>query len=115
MLITLNILTILIVIFWVMKPCNDVVGYRCFRGSCCLHLQGGFHGDEDKFEVFWVVTPCNDVLGYQYFRESSCLHTLKMEAARTSETDIYFTCQEIALCSSSSTGSDSGNPFRPVI
>jgi len=25
-------------IFWVVTPCS-VVGYLCFRGSCCLHLQ----------------------------------------------------------------------------
>jgi len=23
-----------------MMPCSDVVGYHCFRGPCCLHLQG---------------------------------------------------------------------------
>jgi len=21
-------------------PCSDAVGHHCFRGSCCLHLQG---------------------------------------------------------------------------
>jgi len=26
-------------VFWVAAPCSVVVGY-CFRGSCCLHLQG---------------------------------------------------------------------------
>jgi hypothetical protein len=28
------------VIFWVVTSCSDVVGYHCFGGSCCLHLQG---------------------------------------------------------------------------
>jgi len=27
-------------VFWVVTPCNDVVGYQCFRDLCCLHLQG---------------------------------------------------------------------------
>jgi hypothetical protein len=27
-------------VFWVVMPCNVVVGYQCFRGPCCLHLQG---------------------------------------------------------------------------
>jgi len=27
-------------VFWVMTPCSVVVGYQCFRGLCCLHLQG---------------------------------------------------------------------------
>jgi len=25
---------------WVVMPCGVVVGYQCFRGQCCLHLQG---------------------------------------------------------------------------
>jgi hypothetical protein len=25
--------------FWVVVPCSVVVGYQCFRGPCCLHLQ----------------------------------------------------------------------------
>jgi len=28
------------VIFWVVTPCSDVVGYQCFGRPCCLHLQG---------------------------------------------------------------------------
>jgi len=28
------------VVFWVVTPYNDVVGYRRFRGPCCLLLQG---------------------------------------------------------------------------
>jgi len=28
------------VVFWVVVPCNVVVGYQHFRGPCCLHLQG---------------------------------------------------------------------------
>jgi hypothetical protein len=24
---------------WILTPCNVVVGYHCFRGSYCLHLQ----------------------------------------------------------------------------
>jgi hypothetical protein len=27
-------------VFWVVTPCNDVVGYQRFRNPCCLHLQG---------------------------------------------------------------------------
>jgi len=30
------------VVFWVVMLCSVVVGYRCFRGYCCLHLQGDF-------------------------------------------------------------------------
>jgi hypothetical protein len=26
------------------KPCNVVVGYKTFRGPCCLHLQGEVAG-----------------------------------------------------------------------
>jgi hypothetical protein len=25
--------------FWVVMPSSVVVGYQCFRGPCCLHLQ----------------------------------------------------------------------------
>jgi hypothetical protein len=26
--------------FWVVMPCNVVVGYQRLGGPCCLHLQG---------------------------------------------------------------------------
>jgi len=29
-----------VAVFWVVTPCSVVVGYRCFGGPCCLHLQG---------------------------------------------------------------------------
>jgi len=25
-------------VFWVVTPCSVVVGYRRFRGPCCVHL-----------------------------------------------------------------------------
>jgi hypothetical protein len=37
-----------VAVFWVVTQCIDVVGYQCFRGSCCLHLQG-----EVKIEAAW--------------------------------------------------------------
>jgi hypothetical protein len=41
-------------VFWVVTPCNVVVGYHHFGGPCCLHLQ---------VEVFWVVPSCSIVVG----------------------------------------------------
>jgi len=29
-------------------PCNDVVGYQCFRGACCLRLQGEDRGNKNR-------------------------------------------------------------------
>jgi hypothetical protein len=29
-----------VMVFWVMTPCNNVDGYKCFRGLCCFHHQG---------------------------------------------------------------------------
>jgi len=26
-------------VVWVVMPCSFVVGYQCFRGLCCFHLQ----------------------------------------------------------------------------
>jgi hypothetical protein len=26
---------------WAVMPCSVILGYQCFRGPCCLHLQGG--------------------------------------------------------------------------
>jgi len=30
------------VVFWVITPCSDMVGYQCFEGHCCLYLQGKY-------------------------------------------------------------------------
>jgi hypothetical protein len=27
-------------VFWVVTPCSDLVGYRGFGGPCCLHVHG---------------------------------------------------------------------------
>jgi hypothetical protein len=27
-------------VFWVVTPCNVVLGYQRFGGPCCVHLQG---------------------------------------------------------------------------
>jgi len=34
----------LVKIFWVVMLCSVVVGYQCFRGQCCLQLQGEVAG-----------------------------------------------------------------------
>jgi len=36
-------------VLWVTTPCSILVGYRRFRGPCCLHLQG-----EMKMEAAWT-------------------------------------------------------------
>jgi hypothetical protein len=28
-----------IVVFWILTPCSDLIGYRRFGGLCYLHLQ----------------------------------------------------------------------------
>jgi hypothetical protein len=37
---SLSVLSLQVVVFWVVTPCIVVVGYQRFRGPCCLHLQG---------------------------------------------------------------------------
>jgi len=34
------VMKIQIIVLWFVTPCNDVVGYQSFGGSCCLHLHG---------------------------------------------------------------------------
>jgi len=51
--------------FWVVMPHSVVIGYHCFRVSCCLYLQGEVNGAwiEIQIIVFWVTTLCNVVTG----------------------------------------------------
>jgi hypothetical protein len=37
-----------VVVFWVLTPFSDVVGYQRFGRPCCLHLQG-----EVKMQAVW--------------------------------------------------------------
>jgi len=41
-------------VFWVVTPCNVVVGYQRFRGPCCLHLQGEDGGVTIQTASPWV-------------------------------------------------------------
>jgi len=45
------------VVFWIMTPCSDVVGYRRFGGPCCLHLQSEIIGA-------WIEIQSRGLLGY---------------------------------------------------
>jgi hypothetical protein len=36
-------------IFWILTPCNIVVGYQRFRCPCCLYLEG-----DVKMEAAWT-------------------------------------------------------------
>jgi hypothetical protein len=59
---------------WVVTPCIVVVGYRRFRGPCCLHVH------------------CS-VVRYRRFRCPCCLHLqdrLQLVAAWTSETSVSY-------------------------
>jgi hypothetical protein len=31
-------------VFWVVTSCSVVIGYQCFGGPCCYHLQGEVNG-----------------------------------------------------------------------
>jgi len=75
----------------------SVLCYSEYQGI--LHRIQSFTANFEAFTamfqvVFWVVTPCSVVVGYQRFRGSCCLHllyfTLKMEAARSSETMVSY-------------------------
>jgi hypothetical protein len=33
-----------VVVFWVLTPCTDVVGYQCFGGPHCFHIPGEITG-----------------------------------------------------------------------
>jgi hypothetical protein len=52
-------------VFWVVMLCSVAVGYQCFRGPCCLHLQGevttiiGKKGTDIGLEYKWVADPTN--------------------------------------------------------
>jgi hypothetical protein len=29
-----------VAVFWVVTPCSDMAGYKCFRRQCCFHHHG---------------------------------------------------------------------------
>jgi len=43
-------------VFWVVMLCSVVVGYQCFRGLCCLHLQGitAQHHNPDDLDLMHI-------------------------------------------------------------
>jgi hypothetical protein len=106
----LEAFTAMMMIFRVVTPCADVVGYERLGGICCLHLRevvvleitlhvvtsckttnkaSRFCGDENRCQD---VLGCeSDVVEYQCFRRPCCLHLqgeVKLEAARPSEIPI---------------------------
>jgi hypothetical protein len=40
------VMKVQVIFFCIVIPCSDVVGYQCFGGQCCFHLQG-----EEKMEA----------------------------------------------------------------
>jgi hypothetical protein len=45
----------------VLTPCSVVVGYVCFEGSCCLHLQGEYGG---RTGLLYITTRRNIPKGF---------------------------------------------------
>jgi len=45
----LTVVMLQVKVFWVVMPCNVLVGYQRFRGPCCLHLKGAL-----KMEAAWT-------------------------------------------------------------
>jgi len=49
-------------VFWVVTPCSVVVGYRCFRGSCChgplkcWYATTTLHGIATQKILTWNIT-----------------------------------------------------------
>jgi len=82
-------------VLWVVTPCSVVVGYHCFRGPCCHHLQSEVSGAWLGIQVviFWFVTPCGGVVGYQHFGVPCCLH-LCPTLLHGVTTQMYFHCHE---------------------
>jgi hypothetical protein len=35
-----------VMVFWILMPSSDVVGYRHFGGSCYLYVQGALHSED---------------------------------------------------------------------
>jgi len=38
--------------FQVEALCSVAIGHQCFKGSCCLHLQGGVAGARKKGQTY---------------------------------------------------------------
>jgi hypothetical protein len=55
-----------VVVFGVVTPCSDVVGYQRFGGPCCVHLQGEVSGLQVTLQMTatqpvrpaWRPAPC---------------------------------------------------------
>jgi len=63
-------------VFWIVTPYGAMVGYQHFWGLCCLHLQGEMN---ERTPGIYICPP------------SSVIYiTLKMEAARSSETLVSY-------------------------
>jgi hypothetical protein len=43
-----TVMKIQVVVFWVLMPHSNMVGYQHFRGPCCLQLQGEVDIDTDR-------------------------------------------------------------------
>jgi len=53
-----------VVVLWIMTSCSIALGYQCFGGPCCLHLQGP--------DV--VVTLCIVAVRYHCYERCCCFH-----------------------------------------
>jgi hypothetical protein len=53
----MKMMVIQVEVFWIVMPCSGVVGYQCFGGCCCFHLQGVMNGNGKKDTEVLVESP----------------------------------------------------------
>jgi len=54
-------------VFWVVALCSVVVEYQCFKGPCCLHLQGSARWSSEIFVSNDDTPWCNNPENHDFY------------------------------------------------
>jgi len=97
------VMKVWVVVFWVMTPCSDVIGYQCSGGPCCLHLQAKVNG-AGKGDIEMASQSSTP----PHSSPSPCFLLAHMDSTPSCILCAYFyappQCQSISLCTRSQYG-----------
>jgi len=86
-----------LMVVFIMTLCGRVTGYQCFRGQCCLHLQGEDGGNMTFCFCYYINTQCRNAENHGFNNHHEILKSRASEKCLVSTRAVWKVCGLVAV------------------